>query len=29
MGNPRLPLTKLSDNGIKQMENALKNFGLK
>ena len=29
MGNPRLPLTKLSDNGIKQMENALKIFGLK
>ena len=29
MGNPRLPLTKLSDNGIKQMENALKNFGIK
>ena len=29
MGNPRLPLTKLSDNGCKQMEKALKNMGLK
>ena len=29
MGNPRLPLTKLSDNGCMQMENALKNMGLK
>lgn len=29
MGNPRLPLTKLSDNGCMKMENALKNMGLK
>lgn len=29
MGNPRLPLTKLSDKGIEQMRVALKNFGLK
>ena len=29
MGNPRLPLTKLSDKGCMQMENALKNMGLK
>ena len=29
MGNPRLPLTKLSDNGCMQMESALKNMGLK
>ena len=29
MGNPRLPLAKLSDKGINQMEIALKNFCLK
>ena len=29
MGNPRLPLTVLSEKGKVQMENALKNFGLK
>ena len=29
MGNPRLPLTVLSEKGKEQMETALKNFGLK